>query len=92
MGIKKTLLYVGGLILATACHVLDMASQQFSAAHFNCPWMECVRTADQTKVAASNAPVIRNGRMKVSTLPGLGLDLNGEYLKANLVPGETWWG
>jgi len=73
-------------------HVLNMASQQFSAAHFNCPWMECVRNADQTKVAASNAPVIRNGRMKVSTLPGLGLDLNEEYLKANLVPGEAWWG
>ncbi|MBZ5582029.1 MAG: mandelate racemase/muconate lactonizing enzyme family protein [Acidobacteriia bacterium] len=73
-------------------HVLNMASQQFTAAHFNCPWMECVRNADQTKVAASNAPVIRNGRMKVSTLPGLGLDLNEEYLKANLVPGETWWG
>jgi L-alanine-DL-glutamate epimerase-like enolase superfamily enzyme len=73
-------------------HVLNMASQQFSAAHFNCPWMECVRNADKTKVAAGNAPVIRNGRMKVSTLPGLGLELNEEYLKANLVPGETWWG
>ena len=24
--------------------------------------------------------------------PGLGLDLNEEYLKANLVSGETWWG
>jgi galactonate dehydratase len=72
-------------------HVLNMASQQFSAAHFNCPWMECVRNADQTKLAASNAPVIRNGRMKVSTLPGLGLDLNQDYLKANLLPGETWW-
>jgi L-alanine-DL-glutamate epimerase-like enolase superfamily enzyme len=73
-------------------HVLNMASQQFTAAHFNCPWMECVRNADQTKVAASNAPVIRNGRMKVSTLPGLGLDLNEEYLKAGLAPGEAWWG
>jgi L-alanine-DL-glutamate epimerase-like enolase superfamily enzyme len=73
-------------------HVLNMASQQFSAAHFNCPWMECVRNADQTKVAASNAPVIRNGRMKVSTLPGLGLDLNQEYLKAGLIAGEAWWG
>ncbi len=73
-------------------HVLTMASQQFSAAHFNSPWMECVRTADETKVAASNAPVIRNGRMKISTLPGLGLDLNEPYLKANLMPGETWWG
>lgn len=72
-------------------HVLNMASQQFSAAHFNCPWMECTRNADQTKVAAGNIPVIREGRMKVSTLPGLGLDLNEAYLKANLAPGETWW-
>lgn len=73
-------------------HVLNMASQQFSAAHFDSPWMECVRTSDQTKVAASNAPVIKNGRMKVSTLPGLGLDLNMEYLKSVLAPGEPWWG
>jgi galactonate dehydratase len=73
-------------------HVLNMASQQFSAAHFNCPWMECVRNADQAKVAAGNLPVIRNGRMKVSTLPGLGLDLNEDYLRANLLPGEVWWG
>ncbi len=73
-------------------HLLTMASQQFSAAHFNCPWLECVRNADQTKVAASNAPVIKNGRMKISTLPGLGLDLDQSYLKANMAPGETWWG
>jgi galactonate dehydratase len=71
---------------------LNMASQQFSAAHFNCPWLECTRTSDQAKAAASNAPVIRNGRMKISTLPGLGLDLNMGYLKSVLVPGEPWWG
>ena len=71
---------------------LNMASQQFSAAHFNCPWLECTRTSDQAKAAASNAPVIKNGRMKISTLPGLGLDLNMEYLKSVLAPGEPWWG
>ncbi|MBM3747363.1 MAG: mandelate racemase/muconate lactonizing enzyme family protein, partial [Acidobacteria bacterium] len=71
---------------------LNMASQQWSAAVFNCPMMECTRTADQAEEAASNAPVIRNGRMRVSTLPGLGLDLNQDYLKANRVEGEPWWG
>jgi galactonate dehydratase len=71
---------------------LDMASQQLSAAIFNCPWLECVRNADRSKAAASNAPVIKNGRMKISTLPGLGLDFNMEYLKSTLVAGETWWG
>jgi L-alanine-DL-glutamate epimerase-like enolase superfamily enzyme len=72
--------------------VLNMASQQFSAAHFNCPWMECVRTSDQAKAAASNAPVIKGGKMRISTLPGLGLDLNMDYLKSGLAPGEPWWG
>jgi L-alanine-DL-glutamate epimerase-like enolase superfamily enzyme len=71
---------------------LNMASQQWSAAHFNCPWMECTRNAGQAREAASNAPVIRNGRMKVSTLPGLGLDLDQDYLKANRAEGEPWWG
>lgn len=71
---------------------LNLASQQFSAAVFNCPMMECTRDADQAKEAASNAPVIKGGRMKVSTRPGLGLDLDQDYLKANRADGEPWWG
>ncbi|MBC7237009.1 MAG: mandelate racemase/muconate lactonizing enzyme family protein [Chloroflexi bacterium] len=71
---------------------LNMASQQFAAAIFDCPMMECLRYADRVAEAASNAPVIRNGKQKVSTLPGLGLDFNQEYLKAHLEEGEPWWG
>ena len=71
---------------------LNLASQQWSAAVFNCPMMECTRTADRAEEAASNAPVIKDGRMQVSTRPGLGLDLNQDYLKANRVDGEPWWG
>jgi len=73
-------------------YVLNMASQQWSAAVFNCPMMECTRDADQAPEAASNAPVIQNGRMKVSTLPGIGVDLDQDYLKANRAEGEPWWG
>jgi L-alanine-DL-glutamate epimerase-like enolase superfamily enzyme len=71
---------------------LTMASQQWSAAIFNCPMMECGRWVDESPLAASNAPVIKNGRMKVSTLPGIGLDLDQDYLRANLAAGESWWG
>lgn len=70
---------------------LNMASQQFSAAIHNCPMLECRRNADQAPEAASNAPVIRDGRMLVSTLPGLGLNLDMDYLKANRAEGEPWW-
>jgi L-alanine-DL-glutamate epimerase-like enolase superfamily enzyme len=72
--------------------LLNMACQQFAAAVHNCPRIECSRGSDKPKAAASNAPVIVNGKMKVSSLPGLGLDLNLDYLKAHLAPGETWWG
>lgn len=73
-------------------YVLNMASQQWSAAVFNCPRMECVRNADQAPEAAGNKPVIRDGRMLISTHPGLGIVLDQEYLKANLADGEPWWG
>ena len=73
-------------------YVLNMASQQWSAAVFNCPMMECTRDADRAPEAASNAPVIRNGHMQVSTLPGIGVDLDQDYLKANRAEGEPWWG
>ena len=72
-------------------YALNLASQQVSAALFNCPMMECVRTGDKAPEAASNAPVIRDGKMEVSTRPGLGIDLDEDYLKANRAPGEPWW-
>jgi galactonate dehydratase len=71
---------------------LNMASQQWSAAVFNCPLMECTRRADQIRWANPNPLEIKNGRMKVSTRPGLGMELDQEYLKAHRAPGEPWWG
>ncbi len=72
--------------------MLNMASQQWSAAVHNCPMMECRGNADQIRWTAKNPIVIRNGRMKVSTEPGLGVDLDQDYLKANRADGEPWWG
>jgi L-alanine-DL-glutamate epimerase-like enolase superfamily enzyme len=72
--------------------ILNMASQQFSAAIFNCPLLECSSRADQYGWATQNPIVIKDGKMKVSTAPGLGLDLDQEYLKAHRADGEPWWG
>ena len=69
-----------------------MASQQLSAAIFNCPLLECKRGDEQARIAASNAPLIRDGRMAVSTLPGLGLDLDFDRIKALRAEDEPWWG
>jgi galactonate dehydratase len=72
--------------------MLNMASQQLAAAVFNCPRIECAAGADRNQWATKNPIVIRNGYMEVSNAPGLGVDLNQEYLKANRAEGEPWWG
>ncbi len=79
-----------------SCHnvsgyVLDMASQQFSASVFNCPLLECRRTAAEAPEATGEKLVIRDGKMKIAMRPGLGLELDFDYLKANRADGEPWW-
>ena len=37
-------------------------------------------------------PYIRNGFVRVTEKPGLGIDLNPDVVKAHLAPGEAWWG
>jgi len=72
--------------------LLNLASQQLAAAVFNCPRIECAAGADRFQWAVRNPIVIRNGRMQVTTSPGLGMELDQEYLKANRAEGEPWWG
>jgi L-alanine-DL-glutamate epimerase-like enolase superfamily enzyme len=43
-------------------------------------------------MAASNAPEVRKSQLTVPSGPGLGLNLNMEFLRKNLVDGEPWWG
>lgn len=73
-------------------YALNLASQQFAASVFNCPRIECRPWFDEAPEAAGNVPVVKNGRMQVASLPGLGILLNDDYMKANLAEGETWWG
>lgn len=72
--------------------ILNMASQQFSAAFFNCPMLECTRRANELPWAVTNPLEIKDGHMTVSTRPGLGLELDMEYLKAHRAADEPWWG
>jgi len=43
-------------------------------------------------MAASNGPEVHKGQMTIPTGVGLALDLNVDYLKQHLAPGETYWG
>jgi galactonate dehydratase len=70
---------------------LNMASQQVAAATFNCPRIEMAKRALQLNLGGKNPLVVQNGKMKVSTLPGLGVEVDEKYLKANAAPGEPYW-
>jgi len=73
-------------------YALNLASQQFAASVFNCPRIECRPGFDEAPEAAGNIPMVKDGRMQVHSLPGLGIMLDEGYLKANLADGEPWWG
>ena len=42
-------------------------------------------------LAAANPPVVRKGLLAVPSGPGLGLEIDPEFLKENLAGGETFW-
>jgi galactonate dehydratase len=71
--------------------MLNMASQQLAAATFNCPRMEMAKRALGFTLGGKNPLVVQNGKMKVSTLPGLGVEVDEKYLHANAAPGEPYW-
>ena len=72
--------------------LLNMASQQVAAATFNCPRIEMARRALQLTLGGKNPLEVRGGKMKISTAPGLGAEVDEKYLKANAAQGEPWWG
>jgi len=39
-----------------------------------------------------DGPIIQNGNWRVLDKPGLGVELNEDYVRNHLPPGETWWG
>ena len=43
------------------------------------------------EMAAGSPPEVRKGMLKVPTGPGLGLEINPDFLKKNLAPGEGYW-
>lgn len=71
--------------------LLNAASQQLGATIFDCPRIECSHRAARLEWAGPNPLRIANGRMQVSDVPGLGVDLDLDWLSAHRWPGEPDW-
>jgi len=44
------------------------------------------------KMAAGKPPVVRKSVMQYPDGPGLGLEINEDWLRQHMAKGETWWG
>lgn len=47
---------------------------------------------NKENMAQGTKPLLRNGKIAVPEGPGLGLEINEDWLKAHMEKGETWWG
>jgi L-alanine-DL-glutamate epimerase-like enolase superfamily enzyme len=44
------------------------------------------------KFVVYDGPIIKDGKIRILDKPGFGAELNEDYVRANLAPGEQWWG
>ncbi len=67
-----------------AAAIPDFRVQEFSPGR--------VDPLDWAKVIRYDGPIIKNGKIRILDKPGFGLELNEDYVRTLLLPGETWWG
>lgn len=72
---------------------LTMASVHFGAAIRNYTTSENTLTPGNIVLEmGTERPVVKNSYIDVPIVSGLGFELNQDVLRANLKPGEPWWG
>jgi galactonate dehydratase len=99
-GTKKIANYAYETRTPVALHNVGSIVLTYASAHFGGAIQNFFRSESALgrpsrhveQMVKSGAPEVTNGELKIPMGPGLGLDLNQEYLRANLVDGEPWWG
>ena len=99
-GTRKIADYAAQFRIPVALHNVGSLVLTYANAHFGGSIQNFYRSESQLgrpghyieEMAAASAPDVRKGLLKVPTGPGLGLEINPDFLKKNLVEGETYWG
>jgi L-alanine-DL-glutamate epimerase-like enolase superfamily enzyme len=99
-GVRKIADYAYIFRTPVALHNVGSLVTTYANAHFGASIQNFYRSESQLGranhyiegMAAGSAPEVRKGMLKVPTAPGLGLELNPDFLKKNLAPGEEYWG
>ncbi|HVA00998.1 MAG TPA: mandelate racemase/muconate lactonizing enzyme family protein [Terriglobia bacterium] len=67
-----------------AASMRDFRAQEFSPG--------TLKPEEYEKAVIYDGPVIQDGKWRILDKPGLGVELNEDYVRAHLLPGEEWWG
>lgn len=99
-GVRKIADYAAIFRTPVALHNVGSLVLTYANAHFGGSIQNFYRSESQLGrpnhyiegMAASNPPQVRNGLLMVPTAPGLGLEINPDFLKKNIAAGEPYWG
>jgi galactonate dehydratase len=99
-GTKKIADYAYLFRMPVALHNVGSLVLTYSNAHFGASIENFYRSESQLgrpnhyieAMAAGDPPEVRKGLLKVPAGHGLGLEINPDFLKANLAAGEQYWG
>jgi len=98
-GTRKIADYAAQFRIPVALHNVGSLILTYANAHFGGSIQNFYRSESQLGrpdhyiegMAAGRPPDVRKGLLTVPTGPGLGLEINAEFLKQNLAEGETYW-
>jgi L-alanine-DL-glutamate epimerase-like enolase superfamily enzyme len=98
-GVKKIANYAYDYKMPVALHNVGSLVLTYANAHFGSSIQNFYRSESQLgreghyiEGMALHAPEVKNSHLTVPTAPGLGLEINPDFLKQNLVEGEEYWG
>ena len=99
-GVRKIADYAQLTRTPVALHNVGTLVLTYASAHFGASIQNFYRsesalgrpTRQVEDMAAGHPPEVRNSKLKVPMEPGLGVDLNPDFLRRNLAEGEAWWG
>jgi L-alanine-DL-glutamate epimerase-like enolase superfamily enzyme len=66
-----------------AAALRNFKAQEHSVSRFGDDWESFI---------ILEGPIIKGGKIQIPNKPGLGVELNEDKVRANLFPGEQWWG
>ena len=98
-GVKKVADYAALFRMPVALHNVGSLILTYANAHFGASIQNFYRSESQLgrpnhyieKMSTVTPPEVRKGLFKVPTGPGLGLEINPDFLKENLEDGEPYW-